>query len=415
MRAPLTHFRLLSTKSKPQSSLPRRLLKRLISPPAETPQISGWKEWFAHLNDDSRIQLKQLQDNLMKDVKVDGSMENTLMMGEVNQFHFQNSLAEIKTPTLLLHGYAASSMAFHRNFEGLSKCIRDLYAIDLPANGLSPPQPLEIRCTEPQPLKIEISNDTFKLPYTINSLHHKSAIQNFEDYYLDALEQWRLDNKLGPINIVAHSFGGYISFKYAVKYPHAVKRLCLLSPLGVERNIFSVNNNWRSNTQYKLDFENPASKFYIRKGPAIPPAIFELQTKVLRRLGPLGARLCWNYITAAYARVPSLKYKQYIFEMFYGKNALTQTSKDIFTGLFTNRLLARDPLLDSLCHVRSKKLLLMYGDHDWMNRKAGLEMVTEAKKLGIDAQYGEVSSSGHNLFLDNPEESNELIVSFLRN
>ncbi|CUS25038.1 LAQU0S25e00496g1_1 [Lachancea quebecensis] len=413
MRGPLTSFRLLSTKSQPRNSLPRRLLKRLISPSADIPQISGWKQWLAHLKDDSRVQLKHLQDEIIKNVEVDGSVENTLMMGEINQFHFQNSLAEIKTPTLLLHGYAASSMAFHRNFQGLSKCISDLYAIDLPANGLSLPQQLEIRCTEPQPLKIEISNNTFKLPYTINSLHHKSAIQNFEDYYLDALEQWRLDNKLGPINVIAHSFGGYISFKYAVKYPQAVKKLCLVSPLGVERNIFSVNNNWRSNTEYKLDFENPASKFYLRKGPAIPAAIFELQTKVLRRLGPLGARLCWNYITAAYARVPDLKYKEYIFEMFYGKNGLTQTSKDIFTSLFTNRLLARDPLLDSLYHIHCEKLLLVYGDHDWMNRKAGLELVAEAEKLGLEAQYSEVSSSGHNLFLDNPEEFNDLVVSFL--
>ncbi|SCU86147.1 LANO_0C06898g1_1 [Lachancea nothofagi CBS 11611] len=396
-----------------QRSFPRRLAARLMSPPKGTPQASGWKLWLTYAQSNARNRIASLQEKIMQDVQTEGSKEQTLVMGEINQLHFRNAKATIKTPTLLLHGYAASSMAFHRNFEGLSKSIKDLYAIDLPANGLSPTQPLNIKCSEPLPLKVQITKTTFRLPYTLEHLHHKSLIQNYEDYYLDALEQWRYDNKLGPVNIVAHSFGGYLSFKYAIKYPHAVKKLCLVSPLGVERNIFSINNQWRSNHNYKLNFEDPASKFYLPQRPAIPKAIFESQTKFLRNLGPFGAKLCWNYIISAYSRVPSLEYKKYIFAMFYGKDGMSQTSKDVFTGLFTNRLLARDPLLDCLSHLKTDKLLLLYGDHDWMNRRAGLALAKEAEEIGITADYSEVSSSGHNLFLDNPEEFNQQVVQFL--
>lgn len=223
------YARFHSTSSKPSRPLLRRIVTRLVSPPANYPKESGWKQWIAHMRKDSKKEMEHLQAKIMSDVVVEGSADNRLLMGEINQWHFHNPKGEIRTPTLLVHGYAASSMGFHRNFPGLSQSIKDLYAIDLPASGLSPALPLEMRCTQPLDLKINMSKDTFSLPYTINYLHHKSLIQNYEDYYLDAIEQWRHDNKLGPINIVAHSFGGYLSFKYAVKFPHAVEKLALSS------------------------------------------------------------------------------------------------------------------------------------------------------------------------------------------
>ncbi|SCU90263.1 LADA_0F02872g1_1 [Lachancea dasiensis] len=396
-----------------QRPLPRRIASRLMRPPAGIPRASGWKLYMSHITGTVKPRMTELQNEIMAAVDVLGSKNQSVVKDEINQWHFHNDQAPIKTPTLLIHGYAASSMAFHRNFSGLSRQIQDLYAIDLPANGLSPSQELDIKYPEPLALKVNIKADKFQIPYTIEYLPHKCLVQNLEDYYLDALEQWRHDNGLGAINIVAHSFGGYLSFKYAIKYPQAVKKLCLISPLGVERNVFSVNNHWRSNTEYQLNFEDPASKLYLPQRPAIPNTIFESQTKLLRNLGPLGAKLCWNYIASAYSRTPSLSYKKYVFEMFYGKDGLSQISKDVFTGLFTNRLLAKDPLLDCLVHLKADDLLLLYGDHDWMNRRAGFELTREAEAMGIDANYSEVSSSGHNLFLDNPEEFNQRVLQFI--
>ena len=363
------------------------------------------------------MRLEELQRRIMEEVHVEGIKKNDKLFNEINQWHFQNeNTSTVRTPTLLIHGYAASSMSFFRNYPGLSKHIRNLYSIDLPASGLSSVPSLEINTTTPLPLDIKfIGENKFKVPYTINANHNKFVIQMYEDFYLDRIEQWRIDNKLGKMNVVGHSFGGYLSFKYAVKYPNSVNKLCLVSPLGVERNIWSVNNNFHSNTLYTIDFKNPNSKFYSKRN-MIPKYLFEQQFHILRMMGPLGAKLCWNYIMAAYSRVPSLAYKEYIFELFYGKEGIPKVTTDIFKGLFSRCILAKDPLMDSLQYLNVKKLLIVYGQYDWMNKKAGMFMVKELNNLKNcleGASYLEIPSSGHNLFLDNPESFNQSIVSFL--
>ena len=148
----------------------------------------------------------------------------------------------------------------------------------------------------------------------------------------------------------------------------------------------------------------------------IPKYLFEQQFHILRMMGPLGAKLCWNYIMAAYSRVPSLAYKEYIFELFYGKGGIPEVKTDIFKALFSRCILAKDPLMDSLQYLNVKKLLIVYGQYDWMNKKAGMFMVKELNNLKNcleGASYLEIPSSGHNLFLDNPESFNQSIVSFL--
>lgn len=66
----------------------------------------------------------------------------------------------------------------------------------------------------------------------------------------------------------------------------------------------------------------------------IPKYLFEQQFHILRMMGPLGAKLCWNYIMAAYSRVPSLAYKEYIFELFYGKEVYRRLRQIFSKGYF---------------------------------------------------------------------------------
>ncbi|CAI4930383.1 CGH_3_HP_G0032460.mRNA.1.CDS.1 [Saccharomyces cerevisiae] len=403
-----------------EKSLQRKILERILRPKEENAvKKSGFKLWSSHLNNPHKtyMRLEELQRRIMEVVHVEGIKKNDKLFNEINQWHFQNeNTSTVRTPTLLIHGYAASAMSFFRNYPGLSKHIRNLYSIDLPASGLSSVPSLEINTTTPLPLDIKfIGENKFKVQYTINANHNKFVIQMYEDFYLDRIEQWRIDNKLGKMNVVGHSFGGYLSFKYAVKYPNSVNKLCLVSPLGVERNIWSVNNNFHSNTLYTIDFKNPNSKFYSKRN-MIPKYLFEQQFHILRMMGPLGAKLCWNYIMAAYSRVPSLAYKEYIFELFYGKGGIPEVTTDIFKGLLSRCILAKDPLMDSLQYLNVKKLLIVYGQYDWMNKKAGMFMVKELNNLKNcleGASYLEIPSSGHNLFLDNPESFNQSIVSFL--
>lgn len=60
--------------------------------------------------------------------------------------------------------------------------------------------------------------------------------KDIDEYLIEWLEKWR--NKMGNIEnfvLAGHSFGGYISGLYAIRYPQYIKKLLLLSPLGITR------------------------------------------------------------------------------------------------------------------------------------------------------------------------------------
>jgi cardiolipin-specific phospholipase len=39
--------------------------------------------------------------------------------------------------------------------------------------------------------------------------------------------------KLGQFTLVGHSFGGFVAAHYALKNPHKIEKLILISPLGM--------------------------------------------------------------------------------------------------------------------------------------------------------------------------------------
>lgn len=191
--------------------------------------------------------LRSLQQNLMSELEFAPGVEvkNTMLMGEINQWRiFNKDATAVTVPTLMIHGYAASSMCYHRNFETLSRHMRDIYAIDLPGNGLSKELPLNVELDPPKAIKFQetVKGQYFKLEEPIDEASYKRHLDNYENYYVDALEKWRVANNLSKINLVGHSYGGYLTFKYSLKYPQNVHKLCLVSPLGVERSIYSIHN-----------------------------------------------------------------------------------------------------------------------------------------------------------------------------
>ncbi|SLA32749.1 Uncharacterised protein [Mycobacteroides abscessus subsp. abscessus] len=63
--------------------------------------------------------------------------------------------------------------------------------------------------------------------------------------------------------------------------------------------------------------------------------------------------------------------------------------------------------------------LWIYGDKDWMNDEAGLEMTNEINDLSIDeyskklASFKIIKNAGHHLYLDNPPDFARVIFKFL--
>ncbi|QEU62297.1 Ict1/Ecm18 [Kluyveromyces lactis] len=403
-------------------SLALRLLRKGMSQPDELSlKRSGWKQWWNSLNYDAKGSLKHLQQNLMDQLRFDSgiSVENSMLMGEINQWRISNPTAKaVGVPTLMIHGYAASSMTFFRNFEQLSLSLKDVYAVDLPGNGLSKELPLSVDSME-KPDRVEfnetVKGQYFRLQNPVDEEKYKKHLAHYEDYYVDALERWRKENKLSKINLVGHSYGGYLTFKYSLKYPDNVHKLCLVSPLGVERSIFSIHNHLEPERDYEIQSEDPSKSNYSNKR-SIPKLILQYQNKALRWMGPLGAKACWGYVNSSYGRVPSVPYREYVFQLVFGKGIMTDTSIRIFNQLFSRSLLAYDPIMDSLDKVKVSKLMLVYGEHDWMNKVAGRLAIDEFNSLrkSYDGTFDIVSRAGHNLVLDNPSEFNSKLVEFLR-
>ena len=59
--------------------------------------------------------------------------------------------------------------------------------------------------------------------------------QEADDYFVNALETWRQKmDTLTNFYVAAHSYGGYLWGTYAAKYPQHIRKLILLSPLGLK-------------------------------------------------------------------------------------------------------------------------------------------------------------------------------------
>jgi len=54
-----------------------------------------------------------------------------------------------------------------------------------------------------------------------------------DSFFADSLEKWREKMGITQFILAGHSFGGYVSGVYASFYPQHIKKLLLLSPIGV--------------------------------------------------------------------------------------------------------------------------------------------------------------------------------------
>jgi pimeloyl-ACP methyl ester carboxylesterase len=107
------------------------------------------------------------------------------------------------TPILLLHGFGAAIGFWVLNLDAFAQ-DRPLYAIDLLGYGKS-------------------SRPKFSKEAEI-----------VEDQYIESLEKWRQKMKIEKFFCLGHSFGGYLSTAYAIKYPERIEHLILGDPVSTD-------------------------------------------------------------------------------------------------------------------------------------------------------------------------------------
>ena len=137
----------------------------------------------------------------------------------LNEFSVERLDEKSDQTLVMLHGYGAGLGFFYKNFEGLSRVQGwKVYALDLLGMG---------RSSRP--------------PFRLRSKDRQQCITEAEDWFVDALEEWRVKRKIHKFTLLGHSLGGYMAVAYALKYPGHLNKLVLASPVGIPEDPYAVN------------------------------------------------------------------------------------------------------------------------------------------------------------------------------
>jgi len=139
----------------------------------------------------------------------------------LNEFSVERLGEHVEHNLVMLHGYGAGLGFFYRNFESISRAEGwKVYALDLLGMGRS-------------------SRPNFK----IHAKDNESKIAEAESWFVDALEEWRIQRGLERFTLLGHSLGGYLAVAYALKYPGHLNKLILASPVGIPEDPYAVNDD----------------------------------------------------------------------------------------------------------------------------------------------------------------------------
>ena len=137
----------------------------------------------------------------------------------INEFSVERLGEMVDQNLVMLHGYGAGLGFFYKNFEGLSRVKGwKVYALDMLGMG---------RSSRP--------------PFKIHAKDRQASITEAENFFVDALEEWRIKRKIERFTLLGHSLGGYMAVAYALKYPGHLNKLILASPVGIPEDPYAVN------------------------------------------------------------------------------------------------------------------------------------------------------------------------------
>ncbi|KKY23609.1 putative alpha beta hydrolase [Phaeomoniella chlamydospora] len=371
----------------------------------------------------------------------------------LNEFSVERVGENVENNLVILHGYGAGLGFFYKNFEGLSRAPGwQLYALDLLGMG---------RSSRP--------------PFRIKSKQRPDQITEAESWFVDALEEWRIKKKLDRFTLLGHSLGGYLAVAYALKYPGRLNKLVLASPVGIPEDPYAVSADMPDPSESNLaneftqdqerdimEAEAPAKKPEPPRRPLPKWLTYLWDANIspfsfVRWSGPLGPRLVSGWTTRRFSHLPpdeAQALHQYSYSLFRlrgsGEYALAYI---LAPGAFARSPLVRriggvgrqpipSPTSDTYDSVPAstpspsqKKengipVVMMYGDHDWMDVKGGhaaveklelekkkfLHAATDGEKAreNGDAKVVIISSAGHHVYLDNPEEFNKVMMEEMK-
>ncbi|KAJ1979087.1 hypothetical protein H4R35_001643 [Dimargaris xerosporica] len=124
-------------------------------------------------------------------------------------------------PLVCTHGFGTGLGIFYRNYEALAQTSgRRIYSIDWLGMGLSA-----------RPSKLPWLRRSWRAEF--GPEFDQDQLSQTESFFVESLEHWRQTMGISKMVLLGHSFGGYMSALYALRYPQHVDKLILVSPMGL--------------------------------------------------------------------------------------------------------------------------------------------------------------------------------------
>ncbi|KAL2871086.1 putative alpha/beta hydrolase [Aspergillus lucknowensis] len=379
----------------------------------------------------------------------------------LNEFSVERVGEEADQHLVMLHGYGAGLGFFYKNFEPLSRPRGwQLHALDLLGMG---------RSTRPA--------------FRIKAKEREDAIREAEDWFVDALEEWRVKRKIERFTLLGHSLGGYIAVNYALKYPGRINKLILASPVGIPEDPYAVTAEMPAKQDQAAIAASAATvppgdapkgdNNILLKGPPtdtsspqrLPPRrtvpkwfayLWEANISpfsLVRWAGPLGPRLVSGWTSRRFSHLPADEAKA-LHDYSYSIFNMRGSGEYALAYILAPGAFARSPLIRRIQGVGRQMIpatvpyppytgnnkpepqarrenglpiVFLYGDHDWMDYKGGMEaaskIIKEKRRILENATPEEreadngsakvvmIKNSGHHVYLDGWEQFNDAVLS----
>nr|POE85403.1 putative cardiolipin-specific deacylase, mitochondrial [Quercus suber] len=343
----------------------------------------------------------------------------------LNEFSVERLGEETENNLVMLHGYGAGLGFFYKNFEALSRQPRwTLYALDMLGMG---------RSSRP--------------PFRIYAKDKEAKIREAENWFIDALEEWRVKKGIDKMTLLGHSLGGYMAVCYALKYPGHLNKLILASPVGIPEDPYAVNeampepgdstmvNEFTQSQDETMgssgdnnNFMNARAKRNAAATNGQPPrkplpkwltTLWDANISpfsLVRLTGPLGPRLVSGWTTRRFSHLPAEE-AQALHDYSYSLFRQRGSGEYVLAYVLAPGAFARSPLIrriqgvgrqyltvhkspepdfaaaNSSASTAATKLretgipiVIMYGDGDWMDANGGYDaekLINQEKKKAL--------------------------------
>lgn len=349
---------------------------------------------------------------------------NSLVFPDINEFHVKPR-KEIKNAKhlVIIHGYGAGLGFFIKNVEDLAERHPNwhIHAIDLPGYGCS---------------------SRVRFPYGIPTDNYKTV----EKLFTVPLRDWFDSHSLNEKNTitVAHSMGGYLSLALQINEVNKDgylndEEFKYLKPKLWSSKIVEKFENQKSyfKSLYGKD-DDKVRRFWDTLILVSPGGIMYhdeagLQKKIpswfaklwnmnispfslVRNTGPFGPMLVSGWTSRRFA-LPELfneRSRELMHNYTYSIFNARGSGEYMLNYFLAPGAFPRNPMVDRISDIKKfgGKMVWLYGSHDWMDYRGGVESCEKLAEVGSgDCRVEIVPHAGHHIYLDSFEKFNDLVSS----